>query len=374
MSNPTVREPLMHIVKRDGIPFWKSALIRLVAILLALVVCGGIIVLMTGMIPGKEPLNPFKVYAGIWEGALGTNRRIWVTLRETAILLIVALAVMPAFRMRFWNIGAEGQVLMGALGTAAVMIYGKGLPPWLLYTLMVLAGVMLGALWGVIPSFFKAKWNTNETLFTLMMNYVATQAVTFCIIFWEKPKGSNKVGVLDSSVWLPNIGNNTYLLTILVAVLLAVVLYFYMRYTKHGYEVAVVGESENTARYSGINVSKVIIRTMALSGAIAGVAGVLLAGDIGHTISTGISGGRGFTAITVAWLGHLNPFAMVLVSFFLMFMERGSKQIATDFNLSESASEILIGIILFFILGCEFFINYRVEFRSRKHAEEVVKA
>ena len=374
MSNPKVREPLMHIVKRDSMPLWKSMLVRLIAVLLALVVCGGIIVLMTSMIPGKEPLNPLKVYAGIWDGALGTSRRTWVTLREAAILLCVALAVLPAFRMRFWNIGAEGQVLMGALGTAAVMIYGKALPPWLLYTLMALAGILLGAVWGIIPSLFKAKWNTNETLFTLMMNYVATQAVTFGVIFWENPKGSSKVGSLDKAVWLPNLFGNKYLLTIVVVLLIAILMYFYMRYTKQGYEIAVVGESENTARYSGINVSKVIIRTMALSGAIAGVAGFLLAGDMGHTISTGLAGGRGFTAITVAWLGKLNPFTMILVAFFLVFMERGSKQIATDFNLSESASEILTGIILFFILGCEFFINYRVEFRSRKHTEEVVKA
>ena len=131
MSNGKVREPLMHIVKRDTLPLWKSALIRLIAIVLALVVCGGVIVLMTSMIPGKEPLNPLKVYAGIYDGAMGTSRRMWVTFREAAILLCVALAVLPAFRMRFWNIGAEGQVLMGALGTATVMIYGKALPPWL---------------------------------------------------------------------------------------------------------------------------------------------------------------------------------------------------------------------------------------------------
>ena len=254
------------------------------------------------------------------------------------------------------------------------MIYGKALPPWLLYTCMALAGILLGALWGIIPSLFKARWNTNETLFTLMMNYVATQVVTFCVIFWENPKGSSKVGSLDKAVWLPNIFDNKYLLTIVVVLTIAIIMYFYMRYTKQGYEIAVVGESENTARYSGINVSRVIIRTMAISGAIAGVAGFLLAGDMGHTISTGLSGGRGFTAITVAWLGKLNPFTMILVAFFLVFMERGSIQIATDFNLSESASEILTGMILFFVLGCEFFINYRLEFRSRKHQEEVVKA
>ncbi len=377
MSNPQKREPLMHIVKRDQIPLWKAMLIRLLAVVLALVVCAGVIVLLTSMIPGKEALNPLQVYAGIWDGAMGTNRRMWVTLRDAAILLCVGLAILPAFRMRFWNIGAEGQVLMGALGTAAVMIHGTALPPWLQYTLMAVAGVVAGAVWGIIPALFKARWNTNETLFTLMLNYVATQVVTFCIIFWESPKGSNSVGLINRTTqagWLPNLGGNKYMLSISVVLLIAVALYFYMRYTKQGYEIAVVGESENTARYSGINVSKVIVRTMAISGAIAGVAGFLLAGDVGHTISVGLPAGRGFTAIVVAWLGKLNPFAMILVAFFLVFMERGSIQIATDFNLSESASEILTGIILFFVLGCEFFINYRLEFRSRKHQEEVVKA
>lgn len=369
-----VKEPLMHIVKRDPLPVWKAMIIRLIALLLALVVCGGVIVLVTSMIPGREALNPLKVYGSIWDGALGTSRRMWTTFRDAAILLCISLAVLPAFRMRFWNIGAEGQVLMGALATAAVMIYGAALPKWLLYTLMAVTGIIAGSLWGIIPAIFKAKWNTNETLFTLMMNYVATQVVTMCVIIWEKPKGSSKVGSLDKSVWLPSIFDNKFLLSIIIVLTIAVLLYFYMRYTKQGYEIAVVGESENTARYSGINVSRVIIRTMALSGAIAGVAGVLLAGDVSHTIATGLAGGQGFTAIIVAWLGKLNPFAMILVAFGLVFMERGSKQIATDFSLNESASEILTGIILFFILGCEFFINYRLEFRSRKHTEEVAKA
>ncbi len=375
MSNVKVKEPLMHIVKRDGMPLWQSMLVRLIALLLALVVCGGIIVLMSSMNPDREALNPLEVYGSIWDGALGTSRRMWTTFRDSALLLCVALAVLPAFRMRFWNIGAEGQVLMGALATAAVMIYGAALPKWLLYTLMAVAGILAGMIWGIIPSIFKAKWNTNETLFTLMMNYVATQLVTMCVIIWEKPKGSSKVGSLDKGVWLPNLFDNKYLLCIVIVLTITVLLYLYMRYTKQGYEIAVVGESENTARYSGINVSRVIIRTMALSGAIAGVAGFLLAGDVGHTISTSLSGGRGFTAITVAWLGKLNPFAMILVAFGLVFMERGSKQIATEFSLNESASEILTGIILFFILGCEFFINYRLEFRSRRHTtEEVMKA
>ncbi|MEG1471199.1 MAG: ABC transporter permease [Clostridia bacterium] len=368
MSANIVKEPLMHIVKRDEMPLWRAMMIRVIAVLCSLVVCAIVIFGLTGM-------NPLEVYGGIWNGALGTNRRMWVTFRDAAILLCVSLAITPAFKMRFWNIGAEGQVLAGALGTAAILIYGKDLPAVLLYTLAPMAGVAMGVLWGVIPAFFKAHWNTNETLFTLMLNYIAMQLVTFCIVFWENPKGSNHVGLINKTTeagWLPAIGGNIYILPIVVVLVLTVLLYVYMKNSKQGFEIAVVGESENTARYAGINVKKVIIRTMAISGGIAGIAGYLLVAGSGHTISTGVAGGRGFTAIVVAWLGKLNPFAMVAVAFLLVFIERGSIQIATQFNLNENASEILTGIILFFVLGCEFFINYRVETRG-KH-EEGVKA
>ena len=367
MSTP-VKEPLFHVVKRDNAGLMRSVLVRVVAIVLALLVSAVVIVLLTGM-------NPLHVYAALWDGAVGTSRRAWITARDAAILLCIGFAVMPAFRMRFWNTGAEGQVLVGAMATAAVMIYGKDLPTWAMYTLCPIAGIAAGAVWGIIPAFFKAHWNTNETLFTLMLNYIATQLVAFGIIFWENPPGSNSVGLINAKGkigWLPNIGKNSYLLPILIVVGLALILFVYMRYTKQGYEITVVGESENTAHYAAINVKRVIIRTMAICGGIAGIAGYLLAAGVGHTISTGLSGGRGFTAIVVAWLGKLNPFAMMVVAFGLVFMEKGALEIASEFNLNENASEILTGILLFFILGCEFFINYRLEFR--KHNKEGVKA
>ncbi len=363
-----MKEPLMHIVKRDDATLLRGLVVRLAALLLSLLVCAVVIYGLTGM-------NPLSVYAGLWDGAVGTSRRLWITLRDTAVLLCIGFAVMPAFRMRFWNVGAEGQVLMGAMATAAVMIYGANLPAWLLYTLCPLAGVAAGVLWGVIPAFFKARWNTNETLFTLMMNYIATQAVSFGIVYWENPSGSNHVGLINNDTkagWLPSVGGNKYLLTCLIVLALALILYVYMRYSKQGYEIAVVGESENTAHYAGINVKKVILRTMAICGGLGGVAGYLLCTDVGHTISTGLAGGRGFTAIVVAWLGKLNPFSMMLVSFLLVFMQKGSSQLATQFGLNENASDILTGIILFFILGCEFFINYRVELR--RHEKEAAKA
>jgi ABC-type uncharacterized transport system permease subunit len=369
MSNREKRthEPLVHITKRDAMVWWKSWLVHAAAIVLALIVCAFVIVLMTGY-------NPVQVYGAMLKGTFGSSRKIWITCQNTALLLCVSLAVTPAFKMRFWNIGAEGQVLIGGLCTAACMIYlGDLLPAGLMIPVMLLASVAGGVIWAVIPAVFKAKYNTNETLFTLMMNYIAMQLVSYCIVFWENPIGSNTVGIINSSTqggWLPVLFDKKYLLNILVVVILTVLLYIYLKYSKQGYEISVVGESENTARYVGINVKKVIIRTMAISGALCGIAGLLLVSGTDHTITTATVGGMGFTAIMVSWLAKFNPILMSLTSFLIVFLERGAGEIATSFRLNESVSDILTGIILFFIIGCEFFVRYKINFRTR-HKEEV---
>ena len=359
-STHAKREPLIQIAKRDGIEPWKTVLIYAAAVLLALLVCAGVIVLLTG-------LDPVAVYEGMFKGAVGTKRRAWMTIRDTMTLLCIAIGITPAFKMRFWNIGAEGQVLMGGLASAAMMIYlGEKLPPYVLFPLMFAASALAAMVWGLVPAFFKANWNTNETLFTLMMNYVAMQIVTFSIIFWENPKGSNSVGTINSETragWLPKLFGLDYGWNVVIVLLITVLMYVYLKYSKQGYEIAVVGESESTAQYAGIHVKRVIMRTMALSGALCGIAGFIIVSGASHTISTSTAGGRGFTAIVVSWLSKFNPFVMIAVSFFLVFMQKGSSQIATQFNLNENASDIITGIILFFILGCEFFISYRVRLR-----------
>ena len=356
-------EPLLHISKREECGFLRACMVRLIAIALALVVCGLVIIALTG-------LDPVQVYAGVIDGAVGSSRRFWVTIRDALSLLLVAVALTPAFKMRFWNIGGEGQVLIGATATAAVMINFAGkLPAPLLIAAMIGASVLAGMIWGLIPALFKAGWNTNETLFTLMMNYVATQFVAFCVVYWENPAGSNSVGIINSSDrvgWLAPLFGLTYGWNLVIVVLLTAFMYIYLRYSKQGYEIAYVGQSVNTARYAGINVKHVIVRTMAISGALCGLTGFILVSGSGHTISTTLAGGRGFTAIVVAWLSKLNTFTMMLVSFLLVFMEKGAIQIASQFSLNENASEIITGILLFFVLGCEFFINYRVEFRHRR--------
>ncbi len=359
------KEPFVRMIKRDSISRGKEWGIRLLAVLLSLIVAAVVIVAIT-----KQ--NPLQVYLGIVDGAVGTNRRAWVTIRETVVLLCIAIGLTPAFKMKFWNIGAEGQILMGGTATAALMIYaGDTMPNWLLLIVIFIASAAAGMVWGLIPAIFKAKFNTNETLFTLMLNYVAMQLVTFCIVFWENPAGSNTVGIIGAAGqkgWFPQVFGNAYGLNVILVAVLTVGIYIYMKYSKHGYEIAVVGESQNTARYAGINVGKVIIRTMMLSGAICGFAGSLIVSGASHTISTSTAGGRGFTAIIVAWMSKFNPFAMILVSVFLVFMQQGSIQIASQFGLNENASDIITGILLFFLIGCEFFINYRLEFRKSRKA------
>ena len=359
--NKKTRSPLFHITKRDTLPWYKSWGIRAAAILLALIVCSIITTTMTGE-------NPLQVYATIFNGSFGSPRKVWVLLQNIAMLLCIALAVTPAFKMRFWNIGGEGQVLAGALAAAACMICLRDtLPNALVIVCMCVSSILAGALWGFIPAYFKAKYNTNETLFTLMMNYVATQLVAFFIIIWEVPKGSGKVGIINQSTeigWLPQIGSYKYLLNILIVAVLTVLVYIYLNYSKHGYEISVVGESERTARYVGIKVEKVIIRTMLLSGALCGVAGVLLVSGTDHTITTTIAGGQGFTAVMVSWLAKFNPLSMIFTSLLLVFLNRGALEISTVFGFNQSFADILSGIIIFFIIGCEFFISYRVSFRK----------
>ena len=355
------KAPLFHISKRRSLPWYLSWCVRLCAIVLALIVCAVVTTALTGE-------NPLAVYKTMWTGAFGTSRKIWILAQNTAILLCVSLAVTPAFRMRFWNIGGEGQVLMGGLASAACMILlGDKIPNWLLIIVMVVSSVLAGAIWGGIPAICKARWNTNETLFTLMMNYVATQLVAFFVILWEVPKGAGKIGIINQSTeagWLPQIGSYKYLLNILLVALLTVFMYLYLNKTKHGYEISVVGESQRTARYVGIKVDRVIIRTMLLSGAVCGLAGFLLVGGTDHTITTTIAGGRGFTAVMVSWLAKFNPLIMILTSFLLVFLSRGAAEISTVFGLNHAFGDILTGIILFFIIGSEFFISYKLSFRK----------
>ena len=313
--NKKTKTPLFHVSKRPALPWYKTWAIRGAALLLALVLNG----IITSLVTGEDP---FAVYAAIWKGSFGTTRKFWVLMQNIAMLLCVSLAVTPAFRMRCWNLGAEGQALIGGLASAACMItLANKFPNWAVILCMIVTSLLAGAVWAGIPAF-----NPNT-----------------------------EIG------WLPQFPSQKYLLNVLVVAVVCVLVYIYLNYSKHGYEIAVVGESERTARYVGIKVEKVIIRTMLLSGAICGLAGLLLVGSTNHTLTTTIVDGRGFTAVMVSWLAKFNPIGMIFTSFLLVFLGRGAGEIATKFGLNRSFGDILTGIILFCIIGSEFFINYEIK-------------
>lgn len=356
----TEKEPIVRIVKRDNLPKWQAWLIRIAAVIVAIFISAVVSAIITdGASVGHFLERSFY-------GVFGDSSRTLSFFQNTAILLCIALAVTPAFKMRFWNIGAEGQVLMGCLGCVICIQYlGGTINNSLLVLLMFVVSVAFSVAWAVIPALFKAKWRTNETLFTLMMNYVAVQLVAICIFVWV-PSGSGVLGSLRLGHFASTQQGN-YIVNIIVVAVAVVLLFVYFRYSKHGYELSVVGESENTAKYVGINVKKVIIRTMVLSGALCGLAGLLIVAGTSHTVSTTIVGGRGFTAILVSWLGKFNPFAMTATSMLYTFIDIGATQVATDNGVSDFFADIITGIFFFLVIGCEFFINYKIKFRSIKH-------
>ncbi len=365
-SENRIREPFIRISKRADISRSKAWLIRLIFLFSALVVSGIVIVAIVH-------INPLSVYGTMFNGAFGTAKRSWVTVRDTMTLLCIAVGLAPAFAMKFWNVGAEGQVLIGGIATVACMKYFASFPALVLFPVMICASLLAGALWSFLPGLFKAYWNTNETLFTLMMNYIAIQITAVMEAIWEAAPNSSKVGTVNSKTfagWLPSmfsdVPNKDFGWNALIVLFVTVAMFVYLKYSKHGYEISVVGDSVNTARYAGIRVKKVYIRTMALSGAICGLAGFVAVSGASHTISTETAGGRGFTAIIVAWLAKFNTLTMILISVLIVFLDKGASQIASKYNINEYVSQIITGIILFFLLASEFLINYNVIFRSSK--------
>lgn len=363
----TQHEPLFRVVKRDELPWWKAWLVRVATIIFAFLIVG----FLSMMVSGK---NFFETYQIMFSGVFGRlfegrTTMLWKYLQETAILLCLALALTPAFKMKFWNCGAEGQALMGGLASIICMIeLGPKLPYPVLIIVIALTSMISGAIWGVIPAIFKAVFNTNETLFTLMMNYIATQIIAYYV--YIKGGGSNVINPVEYGNF-PTVGNNNYFVNIVIVALITVLMYIYLKYSKQGYEISVVGESQNTARYIGIDVKKVIIRTMLISGALCGVTGMLLVAGTDHSINVNSVGGQGFTAILMSWLGQFNPFIMVIMTSLVVFLRIGVAKVADMSLLNSSFSEIMVGVVILMLVGCEFFINYTVKFKHSKKEAQV---
>ena len=382
----TLREPIAQMTKRDALHPVVSLAIRAAAFVLGMLACAAAAFML---IDGLTLKDLPRFYNCFIDAVLKNDRQEWTFLYSTAILLCISLALTPAFKMKFWNTGAEGQVLVGVLAAIGTRFY-LGAPyvsrasqyvpqTWLLIP-MLAASLIAGAVWALIPALFKAKWGTNETLFTLMMNYVAANLVTFFLILWV-PGGSMKINInndfptiftgLDDNVQR-NFKYNTYLIIVLAVIALMVLMYLYLRFSKHGYEISVVGESLKTAQYVGINVKKVIIRTMLVSGLLCGFTGFLIGAGLDNTVTSESVGGQGFTAIMVAWLAHFNPLAMLLTSGIITFLNQGAGEISKVFEISGSLPNVLIGIVLFFIIGSEFFINYKLSRVNKRRVISIV--
>ena len=358
----TAREPFFHVVKRDDLPWWKAWGIRVATILVSFVLVGFLCVMVTGQSFGGS----FEImFTGVF-GRLfqGHTTMLWKYLQEIAILLSLALALTPAFKMKFWNCGAEGQALMGGLASIICMIeLGDKLSYPLLIAVIAVTSIIAGAIWGVIPAIFKAFFNTNETLFTLMMNYIATQIIAYYV--YIKGGGSNVINPVEAGNF-PSVGGNDYFVNIVTVSVITVIMYIYLKYSKQGYEISIVGESQNTARYIGVSVKKVIIRTMILSGALCGITGMLLVAGKDHSININSVGGQGFTAILISWLGQFNPFIMAIMTAIVVFLRIGVAKVADTALLNSSYAEIMVGIVILMLVGCEFFIRYSIKLKHKK--------
>lgn len=344
---------MLRIIKKDETSKRERLIIRIVAVFLALFLSGVFLSILN--------FNPINVYMSMMKGALGSEYSIKETILKAAPLIITALGVGIAFKMQFWNIGGEGQILMGAFLSSFFALKFPDTPKVLLILIMIISGMIGGALWALVPAFLKSKFKTNETIITLMMNYVALKWITF--LQYGPWKDKNAQGFPK----IPNFSDNAILpdflgihIGVVFAIILVVLIYIFMKKTKKGYEIAVLGESENTAVYAGININKTIIWAMLLSGGLCGFTGMMQSSAISNTLSVEVSGGLGYTAIIVAWLSALNPIAIFLVSILFAALTEGGSFIQTAYGIPEAAALILQSMILFFILGSEFFIRYKV--------------
>lgn len=331
--------------------------IPILSILLGLLT-GAILLLLTGE-------NPINVYRAMLDGALGDRYGLAETLVKQTPLLLTGLAVAVAFRMQLWNIGAEGQLYFGAIGATgmALFIVPADAPSWLMISGMVIAGLAGGALWGAIPGVLRATTGASETITSLLLNYVAILFTDYLVHGpWRNPNGYGFPGTktFPDNAWLPRYDTYRVHLGLLFGLIAALVLFVLFRRTRWGYEVGVMGQNDRAARYAGMPAKRMIVIVMLFSGALAGLAGMSEVSGIGHQLQRNFSPGYGYTAIIVAWIGRLNPFAIVVVSFLLAALLVGGDQLQTSVGLPAAVAPMLQGIILFFLLGGDVLTRYRI--------------
>lgn len=356
---------MIRFIKRSEISNAKSTLIHLASIILALLLFAVFIYIYTHQ-------NPIDVYASMIKGAFGSRYRFNEVIIKTVPLVIASLGIAVAFKMKFWNIGADGQIIMGAFAASFIALKYPTLPQPVMLLLMAAAGILFGGLWALIPAFFKAQWRTNETIITLMLNYIALKFISYLQYGpWRDPKalGAGKIPNFVDAAILPKVLGIH--IGWIIAVILVIVMYIFMKHSKLGYEVAVIGESERTAQYAGINIKKTIITAILISGGLCGLTGMIQASAVSNSLSVEVSGGLGYTAIITTWLSGLSAPFVVVASFLFAALLQGGAFIQTAFNIPASMAQMLQGVILFFVLGSEFFVQYKPV--TKKRLEQMIQ-
>ena len=356
-----------HIVKRDNCPFWKKCCFYVGAVVIALLLGGA---LLTGL-----GVDPVAYYTRMFTmGTVGNKiaYKVWINyLKDFVPLALTSVALSLAFKMRFWNIGGEGQFILGSIAAAFVAFKaGPVMPATVTLLLMCLAAMIVAGLYGLFVAALKVKFGTNETLMTLMLNYVAL----YILIFLGETRGEWNFFLSDQSVRpvfasfaeiasfpsIPMGGQFSLNICVVLTILIGVCVFVYLRYTKQGYEIAVVGDSTGTARYAGMKVNNIVLRTVFLSACLIGLAAAFKVGTAG-ILSTAITDDVGWTGIIVAWLSQLNTLAIFLVSALITMLHYGSTVAAATFSQVDSSfANMLQGAILFLVLAADFFIRFRV--------------
>lgn len=361
-----LKQYTIKIEPRGLISGWQHLLASVLSLLVAFIV-GGILLIAVGV-------NPIDTYGAMLSGALG-NIPQWrvgefYNISETLVkmipILMSSLAVLVAFRMRFWNIGANGQFAMGAMAASGVALFGKQLIPWLpesmIIPLMILSGWMAGAVWGIVAAALKAYLNVNEIISSLMLNYIAVLFVEHLYFGpWQDPQGMGFPGteVFPDYALLGRIFGRVHY-GLIFGLILAVLLWIFLEYTYFGYEVKIIGRNLKTARYAGMPLVRNILIIMFISGGIAGLAGMSEVSGLSHRLQQGVISGYGNTAIIVAWLSNLNIWSTLIISFLLAVLIVGGDQIQITMRLPASIALVFQGLILFSILVVDFFVKYRV--------------
>jgi len=356
---------MIRIVKRADLPKNMEWVIRIAAVLLSIVFAGVVIAALG--------VNPVKVFSQIINGAVGSQMRLTQTILKAIPLVITSMGILVAFKMKFWNIGGEGQIMMGAMGATFVALrLSPEMPSALMLFVMAAAAMLCGGIWAFIPAFFKARFGTNEVIFTLMMNYIAIKWVTYLQFnIWKDPNslGFPQVAPFPANAVLPK------LLGIhigwVIGIFAVILIYVLINHTKIGYEITVLGESMETARYAGMNIKYIMIAAMLISGGLAGLAGMVQASAIEKTLTYSLSAGYGFTAIITTWLGRLSAPSIAVVCFVFAMLLQGGTYLQIALSVPSAVAELIQGIILFFVLGSEFFIQYKINVASPGKQKEV---